>query len=718
MNRRLFAILFLATLLALILTVSQAQETQPVFRIGVLDDERGPISNGARLAVKEINDAGGVQGAEGTVFRLELVIQSTHEGDTLANAISAISEARVIAVVGPETTDEVLSNLPLLQRPNLDVPVLTAAIGDTVIASDSTENLYRIRAAERLLGSSLAAYLVEELAVTRIVTVQLDRNSTAGRVGFSFALSQLGVPVDETTLLLDSSITITDLVTEVIGINPPVTVAYGAPDLVADLYTQLRASQYFGAFAYPDAEHPTFKNAVPFDELPGIIGTTTWPLAATDSMSSTFLNSFVRNIGTVPGPIEAAAYDAIYLLAQAIGMPGDLRSNLSSVRDFPGVQGILNPSGLARGEMSDTVAVIQLNALGGANVAARYAAGERLTEDQIPVIERSPTPTPTPEGVIITIQSAVQNVRTGPGLEYDVLGQMRQGEQAQVIGATADFSWVVIQYRGQNGWLATYLLDVFGDRSGIPVILPPPTPTPLPATATPTAAPLPDIVITGASPTNITQGAPTLVNVTIRNAGSVAAGPFAVAVTFPPDNVFASANLAGLAPGAEQLVQLSITLSGATGNYAVAIVADLNNEVNEGAVGEANNAVFAFNYRLDRQLILINNTTLNNGATIDLEGNITPITDLQYTGAGLNTAGTCNNTSNCIGLLSPAQNWDTSHYDAISAATGINTTFIANASLTPGTTVGVLTAEGRRAVLRVDAINPGISITITYRVYQ
>lgn len=46
------------------------------------------------------------------------------------------------------------------------------------------------------------------------------------------------------------------------------------------------------------------------------------------------------------------------------------------------------------------------------------------------------------------------------------------------------------------------------------------------------------------------------------------------------------------------VINLPITLTGTTGFYSTTIVADLNNEVNEGG-GEANNGSFLFNYRLD-----------------------------------------------------------------------------------------------------------------------
>src|SRR5215213_9175569 len=86
-------------------------QDQPIIRIGVLDGERGPVSNGARLAVREINDAGGLRGADGTSSTLELVIEATGEGLSLDDAIQSLNEMGVVAVLGPKTGDEVLNGL-------------------------------------------------------------------------------------------------------------------------------------------------------------------------------------------------------------------------------------------------------------------------------------------------------------------------------------------------------------------------------------------------------------------------------------------------------------------------------------------------------------------------------------------------------------------------------------------------------------------------------
>lgn len=716
---RFIGLLVVSLLLLLAMTISQAQN-QPVFRIGVLDDERGAISNGARLAVAQINESGGVETPDGTVFRLELVTQPTAGGDDLDRAIANIDRADVIAVLGPEDTDTVLSGLPLLQ--SLEVPVLTPAIGDTVIASDSSGFLFRTRAAERLLGFALAEYLTNELDIQQVITVQLDRNSTASRVGFSVALSDIAPGATEETLLLDEDTEIVDLVDAVIASNASAVVTYGPPELAREFFTQLRDAGFIRTFAYDQANDPEFRDNVPLGFLRGTLSTTTWPLSATDRVSNAFLNDYIRAFGETPGPVEAASYDGVLLLAEALGNDGDLVNSLRNVSNLRSVQGLLNPAELAGGETSANVSVVELSSFGGADIQVRYIGQERLVDqfDTTPdeILEEEPTATPTLDGTFITIESQVQNVRTGPGLQYEVLGQLRQGETRRVIGASLDFDWVVIEFRGQQGWLATYLLDVAGNRDDVPVIAPPPTPTPPPATATPTAQPISDIIIVSATPPTATIGTTTTINVTVQNIGRVAAGPFAVAATFPPDAYFASANLPGLAPGAQQVVALPLQATSATGNYNAVIVADLNNEVPEGETGEANNDDFVFNYKVDRPLILINSTTLGSGASIDLEGNLTPQPDIQYTGAGLNTINTCAGNANCIGLISPAFDWNTSHYDVITAGSGVSATFIANAALVPGATIGVLTAEGRRGVIRVDSINPGVSITLTYRVYQ
>jgi ABC-type branched-subunit amino acid transport system substrate-binding protein len=688
----------------LILTTALIVRAQtPVFRIGILDSERGHISDGARLAVEEINAAGGARGADGTFFQLELIIVSPDD-DTVADAVNSLNQSSVIAVIGPESSDDVLNNLPIFQ--NLNVPIITPATGDTILTSDTTGRMFRARAAEVLQGRALANYLINDLQAQSIAAVQLDLdiNTSASLIGFSTAASALG-HTPQPVLQAQNSESLAQIVNQITLAQSEIVVAYGNPASASQLYNSLRDGGWEGFFAYNQATEAVFLNAIDTEDRGGILSTTTWPYTATDEVSTGFRNRFVALYGELPGPIEAASYDAIYLLSQAIGLPGELQSNLRQLDNVSGVQGLLTPARLGQGETGQNVAVTRLTAFGGMDILARFRGNERvdITAPVGPIPTNTPEPTPTPQGVVATITRAVQNVRTGPSTDYPTIGQLSQGEQVQVIGANLDFTWLVIQFRGQQGWISAPILDVFGDLRTLPIITPPPTPTPAP-TATP--PPAPDIVIDSASgaPSPFIVNQPFTISVSVRNAGGAPSGQFAIAATFPPNNVYASAIAPALAPGQSTLVSLNGTFTN-TGFYAVVIVADLNNDVAEG--NETNN-FFNFSYGINKPILRQGAQALNPGDSLDLEGSGV-LFDVSWDGAQLNALSTAK-----IGVI-PNVTVSTVHWDLINPAV-VNGTTIPNGSLTAGTVVGVITADGNRGVIRVDNLTG--QLALTFIVYQ
>lgn len=677
---------------------------QPVFRIGILDDEAGSISKGAGLAVQEINARGGVRGADGTLFRLELIVQPTEAGARLQTAVSNLNQANIVAALGPATSNEVLSNLQLLQ--SLNVPVLTPATNDSILVSDATDLIFRSRAAQILHGQALATYLIEEQGLRSIAAVQLDVNSTDSVVGFSSAAQTLGVSPQ--ILLLQSQVA--NLAPTVIQSNPQVVVAYGSPQLAAELLAALRQGGWSGTFAYDQAATPEFTDNIARNLLANILSTTAWPFTAADDTSVDFLVSYVHTFGTIPDSLAAASYDSVNLLALAIGQPGELRANLRSIDNLDSVQGVLRPAQLSAGEVSNNVAIVSNNALGVPQVIARYAGGSRLPDDQ-PIAPAPPTtvPTATPEGVVVTVTDrAFQNVRSGPSTQFEVLGRLNEGEQARVIGANQELTWVVIDFRGRQGWMSVPLLEVFGDLRTVPIIQPPPTPTPA-ATSTPIPPQEADIIIESASvtPSPIIAGQLFNLNVVVRNIGNSNAGSFAIAATLPPNDVFVSTNINGLGAGQAITATMSGTMTN-TGFYTVVIVADLNNQVPEGP-GENNNTSFNFSYSIDKPIINQGSTTLVSGATIDLEGNVVQ-GDANWTGSDLNALGGAR-----LGIINNA-NFANVHWDLINSSI-VNQATIPGGSLTNGTVIGVHTADGNRGVMRVDG-RSGSDLSLTYRVYQ
>jgi uncharacterized protein YgiM (DUF1202 family) len=115
-----------------------------------------------------------------------------------------------------------------------------------------------------------------------------------------------------------------------------------------------------------------------------------------------------------------------------------------------------------------------------------------------------PPPPPTATGApVVTDQVTGQamvtariglNIRSGPGVEYEVIGGLREGDSAQIAGKNADGSWWQIVYpanSGGRGWVSARSQYSTATNAGsVPVVAVPPPPAPQP-TSTMTAPPPP-----------------------------------------------------------------------------------------------------------------------------------------------------------------------------------------------------------------------------------
>lgn len=92
------------------------------------------------------------------------------------------------------------------------------------------------------------------------------------------------------------------------------------------------------------------------------------------------------------------------------------------------------------------------------------------------------TPTPEPPPTIplpprVTARDKV-NVRGGPGTNYARVGSLNAGQEADIIGRSAEGDWWNIAWNGQTGWVAASFVDAaMAPNAAIPVVAAPPTPT-------------------------------------------------------------------------------------------------------------------------------------------------------------------------------------------------------------------------------------------------
>jgi hypothetical protein len=106
-----------------------------------------------------------------------------------------------------------------------------------------------------------------------------------------------------------------------------------------------------------------------------------------------------------------------------------------------------------------------------------------------------PPATATPAGPHISASTGV-NIRSGPGTNYSILGQLSAGQSLPVSGQNDSATWWQVTLPdGAFGWVSASVVEAHGPFA-VPIVAAPPSPTPAdPPTATPapspTAAPLP-----------------------------------------------------------------------------------------------------------------------------------------------------------------------------------------------------------------------------------
>jgi len=118
-------------------------------------------------------------------------------------------------------------------------------------------------------------------------------------------------------------------------------------------------------------------------------------------------------------------------------------------------------------------------------VSSPRALAEQLLQQPTVAI---PTVTGSPSGPVAVVNPDQDqiNVRSGPSVDYPIVGVLVAGQRVPALGRSPGGDWVLVQYPGVPGgtaWVYAFLVTLQGS---LPVVEPPPTPTPL---VTPTIDP-------------------------------------------------------------------------------------------------------------------------------------------------------------------------------------------------------------------------------------
>lgn len=102
------------------------------------------------------------------------------------------------------------------------------------------------------------------------------------------------------------------------------------------------------------------------------------------------------------------------------------------------------------------------------------------TSTQIGGPTATPSRTPTLTPVLARLIGTPTNLRSGPGLNFEVLAELDAGTELPLIGRWLGYDWLLVQWEESptgDAWVYEPLVQVIGDITTVPAVEPPAEPT-------------------------------------------------------------------------------------------------------------------------------------------------------------------------------------------------------------------------------------------------
>ena len=305
-------------------STDDAGSTAATFKIGVIGPQTGDaaiygthVAWAAQIAVDEINALGGD-------IQFELMVEDdVNDAETSVNAYNALMDDEMQLLVGTVTTTPALSVVPLTYEDRV-FTLTPSASGDDVI--ENNDNVFQICFTDSNQGTRSAQYIDENFENPQIGIIYKndDQYSQGIRDNFVAEAETRGLSIVYEGTFNNSSST---------DFNVQLTAAQaaGADLLFLPIYytpasvilTQANAMGCAPTFFGVDGMDGIL-TAEGFDAslAEGVYLLTPFAADAEDEATQSFVSAFQEAHGEIPNQFGADAYDAVYVLYEAIQAAG------------------------------------------------------------------------------------------------------------------------------------------------------------------------------------------------------------------------------------------------------------------------------------------------------------------------------------------------------------------------------------------------------------
>jgi branched-chain amino acid transport system substrate-binding protein len=336
-----------ALLRVLALLSFAAQSTLAQIKIGAVTCLTGALSTfgvssvqGAKLAVEQINAAGGILGQP-----IQLIVEDngSKAGETATIARKFISQDKVVAILGDLTSSATMEGAPLAQAAK--IPLLTPSATNVAITRIGNY-IFRSCFIDPFTGKIMAKFALDQLkAKQAIVMTDVKQDYSVGLTdAIRQYFTQNGARISNTFSYSSGD---TDFRTQLTGVrmaHPDVVFLPGYYTEAALILLQAKQLGIKCPFVGGEGWDSPALVQVAGKAADGNYYTDHFSAADPEPRVQKFVQTYRAKYGALPDALAALWYDGAELLSQAVQRAGSteaakIRDALAQTRDFDGVTG-------------------------------------------------------------------------------------------------------------------------------------------------------------------------------------------------------------------------------------------------------------------------------------------------------------------------------------------------------------------------------------------
>lgn len=373
--KRFFTIFMLILMLSLMLTTFVSAADPEKIKIGVNAELTGSVpvigescKNAAELAVKEINDAGGLD-ISGTKYPLELVIEDNEDkAESAALATQKLTTAGVIAMIGPNASRNAIPASVVAESGKMLMISPWSTNAKTTIDEKSGEpRKYIFRAAfiDDFQGQVAAKFAIDQLKTAKpavLYDVASEYNKGIAEV-YKATLEAAGITVAAFESYTSGDKDFSAQLTKIVQTGAD---SLFLPNYYSEVPLQVQQAKklgYTGSFLGSDSWGSSELLTLCGADCDGSYFTTHYAADIATEKAQGFISAYKAAYGSTPDDVAALTYDSFGLLFQSLQTAGvvdreAVRNAMATITSYEGVTG--NMAFQGTGDPVKSAVVIQI----------------------------------------------------------------------------------------------------------------------------------------------------------------------------------------------------------------------------------------------------------------------------------------------------------------------------------------------------------------------